>query len=287
MDQQGYILHCFSRYHQGQCLIYIIGRLQNGQTFGLVEDRFQPSFFIRVSEQERAVSVLTKNFLEAQKSAKTCMDGEPLVRVCHGDPHKLRRVADQLKDAKVRTYEADVKVELQFLMDRDLRSLCQIDGRSIKGMGVDRLYKNPKLTATDCVVSLKSVIIELFFDEDRLQSFAITSLPVGKASGETSKEQKKEKKISKEVKKNADGSGSEIHYDNSPEEEPQAEVPPPPGPPVDPTSAPGSQIAIGKKDIDNNEADAEKAVNIKLSGKKEKLNLKPKVTVKNDGTERK
>lgn len=30
-----------------------------------------------------------------------------------------------------------------------------------------------------------------------------------------------------------------------------------------------------------------KAVNIKLSGKKEKLNLKPKVTVKNDGTERK
>jgi len=109
----------------------------------------------------------------------------------------------------------------------------------------------------------------------------------GKASGETSKEQKKEKKISKEVKKNADGSGSEIHYDTSPEEEPQAEVPPPPGPPVDPTSAPGSQIAIGKKDIDNNEADAEKAVNIKLSGKKEKLNLKPKVTVKNDGTERK
>lgn len=107
----------------------------------------------------------------------------------------------------------------------------------------------------------------------------------GKASGDTSKEQKKEKQISKEVKKNADGSGSEVHYDTSPEDE--APPPPPAGPPVDPAAAPGSQIAVGKKDIDNNEADAEKAVNIKLSGKKEKLNLKPKVTVKNDGTERK
>ena len=110
----------------------------------------------------------------------------------------------------------------------------------------------------------------------------------GKTSTETSKQEKKEKQISKEVKKNADGSGSEVHYDTSPEE-PQADTPPPtpPGPPVDPTAAPGSQISVGKKDIDNNEADAEKAVNIKLSGKKEKLNLKPKVTVKNDGTERK
>lgn len=107
----------------------------------------------------------------------------------------------------------------------------------------------------------------------------------GKTSTETSKQEKKEKKISKEVDKKADGSAKEVHYDNTPEE-PQNDVPPPPGPPVDPTAAPGSQISIGKKNIDNNEADAEKAVGIKLTGKKEKLNLKPKITVKNDGLKR-
>ena len=109
----------------------------------------------------------------------------------------------------------------------------------------------------------------------------------GKDKNDTSKEQKKEKKISKEVDKKADGSAKEVHYDTSPEQEaPQAEMPPPPGPPVDPTAAPGSQISIGKKDVDNNEADAEKAVSLKLSGKKEKLNLKPKITVKDDGFKR-
>jgi len=107
----------------------------------------------------------------------------------------------------------------------------------------------------------------------------------GKDKNDTCKEQKKEKKISKEVDKKADGSAKEVHYDTSPEQEaPQAEMPP--GPPVDPTAAPGSQISIGKKDIDNNEADAEKAVSLKLSGKKEKLNLKPKITVKDDGLKR-
>lgn len=109
----------------------------------------------------------------------------------------------------------------------------------------------------------------------------------GKDKTDTSQEQKKEKKISKEIEKKADGSAKEVHYDNSPEQDaPQAEMPPPPGPPVDPTAAPGSQISVGKKDIDNNEADAEKAVSLKLSGKKEKLDLKPKITVKDDGSKR-
>ena len=102
----------------------------------------------------------------------------------------------------------------------------------------------------------------------------------------TSKEQKKEKKISKEVKKNADGSATETHYDTSGEEMPAPEDMPPPTPPVDPAAAPGSQIAVGKKDVDDVEADP-KAVPIKVSGQKEKLNLKPKITVKNDGSERK
>lgn len=108
----------------------------------------------------------------------------------------------------------------------------------------------------------------------------------GKTSTETSKQEKKEKKISKEIDKKADGSAKEVHYDNTPEEPQNDAPPPPPGPPVDPSAAPGSQISIGKKDIDNNEADAEKAVGIKLTGKKEKLNLKPKITVKNDGLKR-
>jgi len=93
---------------------------------------------------------------------------------------------------------------------------------------------------------------------------------------------------SKEVEKKADGSSTETHYDtNTGEEQPNPAEMPPPTPPVDPAAAPGSQVAVGKKDTKSNEADADKAVKIELSGQKEKLNLKPKVTVKDNGTDRK
>ena len=107
----------------------------------------------------------------------------------------------------------------------------------------------------------------------------------GKTNGEKSKEEKKQDKISKEVEKKADGSSTETHYDTDGEEQ-EAPPPPPPGPPVDPTGAPGSQISVGKKSTDDNEADADKAVNISLSGQKEKLNLKPKIEVRGYGTKR-
>jgi len=126
----------------------------------------------------------------------------------------------------------------------------------------------------------------------------------GKDSNDMSKEQKRErdkgkksirirseaeeKKISKEVKKNADGSGTETHYDTS---EPEAQAAPDDGegegmvPPtpvvVDPSQAPGSQIAIGRKE--KAEADP-KAVEIKVSGETNDVNLKPKLQKNTNGT---
>ena len=46
---------------------------------------------------------------------------------------------------------------------------------------------------------------------------------------------------------------------------------------IDPVQAPGSQVAIGNKDT--NDADDPKTTKIEMSGKKEKINLKPKIEV--------
>lgn len=66
---------------------------------------------------------------------------------------------------------------------------------------------------------------------------------------------------SKEEKKEAESDAPE-----GGEEEPEAPV-------VDPTNAPGSQVTIGNKDKDV-EADPD-AVSLKVSGKKDKINMKP------------
>lgn len=60
----------------------------------------------------------------------------------------------------------------------------------------------------------------------------------------------------------------------------QAPVNPPVPVAIDPTQAPGSQIAIGKKEVQK-EADP-KSIEIKISGKKEQVDLKPKIKKRHD-----
>lgn len=169
--------------------MYLIGRLENGSTFGIVEDRFHGSFYIRQSAVNLALPVLNKYSFKALPTAKTAMDGGALWRLSHPDPHRLRKLSDKLSDAKVRTYEADVKLESQFLMSHGLRSLCEINGASVPGKGVDLVYKNPTLRPAECNINLKTVVIELFFDNETLSTFALSSLPQEDGSAEILVEQ--------------------------------------------------------------------------------------------------
>ncbi|MCM8531936.1 MAG: hypothetical protein NE330_12300 [Lentisphaeraceae bacterium] len=184
MYKKGYILHCFSRYHDKKCLLYLIGRLENGQTFGIVEDRFKPYFYIRVSEKHRALKTISKWSASPHETKKKTMDGESLACLTLADPRSLKKLADELEDIKVRTYEADVKVEQRYLMDKGLRSFCEVKGNSIKGKGVDALYKNPDLVQTESTISLKSVIFEPYFEDQVFTSFALNSLPSKDENGQ-------------------------------------------------------------------------------------------------------
>lgn len=83
----------------------------------------------------------------------------------------------------------------------------------------------------------------------------------GKDPNETSKEEKEEEAEPKEDP-------------NDPVPVP-AEGEAPPAPTIDPSQAPGSQVAIGKKSLKS--ADNPKAKKIGVSGKKTKINMKPSV----------
>mgnify|MGYP000117865587 CR=1 FL=1 len=176
MPDTAYILHCFSRFHQQRCLIYIIGRLENGETFGFVDQSFQPFFYIRQSDQIKAKQILASFQLRAINSTKFTMDDEACLQVRHADKKRLKKAVEELHKNEIRTYEGDVKVELQYLMDLRLRSTCQIEGTWQKGQGVDRLYRNAKLTPTEAIIGLKTVVLECHFSDDLLQSFSLSEL---------------------------------------------------------------------------------------------------------------
>lgn len=91
----------------------------------------------------------------------------------------------------------------------------------------------------------------------------------GKDENDESKEEKQEEEESKEAPAAAPAEGGEGGLE------------PPAAPLIDPSQAPGSQIAIGKKEKDIS-IDPD-SVKIKLSKKQEKLDMSPTVTLNDPG----
>ena len=80
--------------------------------------------------------------------------------------------------------------------------------------------------------------------------------------------------VSKEVKKNANGGASEKHYSQA--DASLEQLPPEPEAPPPPPLQPGQQTKIGNKMVDQDQV-TPKTKEITLSGKKQKLNLKPRI----------
>ena len=101
-----------------------------------------------------------------------------------------------------------------------------------------------------------------FLNEQEPQINDGEQISKGKDENETSKEEKEEE--------------GGIPDTNDPVPLPK-EGEAPPAPVVDPTQAPGSQVAIGKKTI--SKSAKPEAKKVKVSGKKEKVNMKPMITL--------
>ena len=92
--------------------------------------------------------------------------------------------------------------------------------------------------------------------------------------------------ISKGMDDNEKSKEEKSEEQPEPKEDPNDPVPlpaegeAPPAPVVDPTQAPGSQVAIGKKVI--KKSDAPEAKRLKLSGGKTKVNMKPSIVLSNE-----
>ena len=93
---RGYLLHVYHRENRGKTTIYAIGKLETGETFGLVDDRDRPVFFIRVSDRARVEEHVSASPVTLEDSSWTTMDGEPVLAVACDRASVLRKLADLL-----------------------------------------------------------------------------------------------------------------------------------------------------------------------------------------------
>ena len=165
MDK-GFIVHAKEQTRAGQTEIHLFGRLESGETFAVVEKRWKPFFHARAEDAAsvRGLAEQEGAGINIQESFRHSMDGAPLLRIELPGSAALQRFRDSLHRAGVRTYEADVKLSTQLLMDLGAHGSICIDGQPRDGRRVTRIYENPSVAA--CVFEPALSVLSLDIETD-------------------------------------------------------------------------------------------------------------------------
>ena len=127
MSERGFLLQGFHRLHKRHDALYAVGKLENGETFGLMDTRVRPFFYCRVSDREAVVRRAREGGAVLLNCRYETVEGEPVFRVECPRVGVLRRLDRQLEQDGVRTYEADLNFGLHCLMEQGLRGAVAED----------------------------------------------------------------------------------------------------------------------------------------------------------------
>jgi DNA polymerase-2 len=150
MNVRGFILQASYRVMsrgvsgaEGQIpVIHIYGRLEDGGTFLVRDDRQRPHFYIRAADAGRARSFRVP---EPQPVDRQTFHGESVCRIEAATPSDIPAIRDRLHAAGIETFEADVRFAMRYLIERGIKGSCEIEGAAVPGKGITWVFDNPVL----------------------------------------------------------------------------------------------------------------------------------------------
>ena len=146
-------------------VIQIYGRLEDGASFLVRDDRQRPHFYIRGADLERARAAGAP---AGSPTTKRTFDGTQVARIEVEAPGDVPPVRDRLHASGIDTYEADLRFAVRYLIERRIKAGCTIDGAPSAGKSVTWVFDNPTLAPADVNI------------EPRVLSFDIETDPKGR-----------------------------------------------------------------------------------------------------------
>src|SRR5687767_2532811 len=146
-------------------VIQIYGRLEDGASFLVRDDRQRPHFYIRGADLERARAAGAP---AGSPTTRRSFDGTQVARIEVEAPGDVPPVRDRLHASGIDTYEADLRFAVRYLIERRIKAGCTIDGAPSAGKSVTWVFDNPTLAPADVNI------------EPRVLSFDIETDPKGR-----------------------------------------------------------------------------------------------------------
>jgi len=110
-------------------VVHLYGRLENGESFLVRDDRQRPHFYLRAADAEKALRLRADT---QSPTDRRTFGAEPVVRIDVDVPSDVPPLRDRLHGAGIETFEADVRFATRYLIERDIKGGCEIDGESIR-----------------------------------------------------------------------------------------------------------------------------------------------------------
>ncbi|MAE65639.1 MAG: DNA polymerase II [Phycisphaeraceae bacterium] len=184
-DAIGFLLDVFHRRKGDRFAVFGIGRLESGETFGFVDDREPPGFWIRASELDRAQHLAPAEGIAidpvhaVDPNQWTTLDGETVTFAGGERLADTKAFATRLEEHGVRTYEADISPSRRFLINRGIRGGVRVHGPWQPGHDVDRVYLDPDLAPEDWAPALAVLALDIETDARAERVYAVSLVGTG------------------------------------------------------------------------------------------------------------
>ena len=169
---RGFVLQPTYRLESGRPVVHLYGRLEDGRTFLVRDDRQVPYFFVDAADAARA------RRLGARPLAPTdhvTLEGRPVVRVEVATPSDAPPLRNRLARAGIAAHEADVRFAMRYLIDRGIRGSLALTGASREVPGLGLVFDNPEVAAADWIPALTVLSFDIETDPraERLLSIGL------------------------------------------------------------------------------------------------------------------
>src|SRR5690606_30296340 len=152
-------------------VVHLSGRLEDGGTFLVRDDRQRPHFYVRAADADRAAAIGAP---QPRALPKRTFRDEPVCRIETDVPGDVPPLRDALHEAGIDTFEADVRFAVRYLIERGIRGGCEIEGEPRPGAGVTAVFDNPELRAAAVHVTPRVLSFDIETDPQARQLLAIS-----------------------------------------------------------------------------------------------------------------
>jgi len=159
-SRQVYILVPTYRMMRGVPVVHLYGITDRGESVLAVDDRTRPYFFVPRPDLDAAARIARPLRSCPEPDLLTLTD-TPVARLSFTDPRKVPDIREELADAGIPFFEADVRYAYRYMIDHGIRGTTTMTGPLEAGQFTDLVFRRPSYSKGSFVPEFRVLSIDI------------------------------------------------------------------------------------------------------------------------------